>query len=577
MLIRLLRSHLRPYRAQLALIVVLQAAQAIAGLYLPRLNGNIINNGVLRGDTHYIWSTGGLMLVFTLLQVALSVTAVYWGSKVAMAFGRDVRRDLFQRVTDFSAREVGVLGAPSLITRITNDVQQVQMLVQMVCTLLLAAPITAVGGVIMALSEDVGLSWLLLVSIPVLIVVIIAIIRRMVPQYQVMQERIDSLNRVLREQITGMRVVRAFVREPYEAVRFGAANDDVTDTALVAGRLMALIFPTAIMTVNITTVGVVWFGSNRIASGDMQVGAMVAYITYLVQILMSVTMASFIGSMWPRASVCAERIVEVLDTESSVVTAEHPVESVPLRGTVEFRGACFGYPGAEADVLHGITLLCRPGQTTAVIGSTGSGKTTLVGLVPRLFDVTAGEVLFDGVDVRELDPIALGARIGLVPQKPYLFSGTVASNLRYGKPDATDDELWHALTVAQAADFVRAMPDGLNASIAQGGSNVSGGQRQRLAIARALVRKPEVYLFDDSFSALDVATDARLRAALVPETADAAVLIVGQRVATIAGADQIVVLEDGRIVGLGRHDDLLATCPTYAEIVSSQLRAEEAA
>lgn len=577
MLIRLLRSHLRPYRAQLWLIVVLQAAQAIAGLYLPRLNGHIINNGVLRGDTHYIWSTGGLMLLFTLLQVALSVTAVYWGSKVAMAFGRDVRRDLFQRVTDFSAREVGVLGAPSLITRITNDVQQVQMLVQMVCTLLLAAPITAVGGVIMALSEDVGLSWLLMVSIPVLIVVIIAIIRQMVPQYQVMQERIDSLNRVLREQITGMRVVRAFVREPYEAVRFGAANDDVTDTALVAGRLMALIFPTAIMMVNITTVGVVWFGSNRIASGDMQVGAMVAYITYLVQILMSVTMASFIGSMWPRASVCAERIVEVLDTESSVVTAEHPVESVPLRGTVEFRGACFGYPGAEADVLHDITLLCRPGQTTAVIGSTGSGKTTLVGLVPRLFDVTAGEVLFDGVDVRELDPLALGARIGLVPQKPYLFSGTVASNLRYGKPDATDNELWHALTVAQAADFVRAMPDGLNASIAQGGSNVSGGQRQRLAIARALVRKPEVYLFDDSFSALDVATDARLRAALVPETADAAVLIVGQRVATIAGADQIVVLEDGHIVGLGRHDDLLATCPTYAEIVSSQLRAEEAA
>ena len=577
MLIRLLRSHLRPYRAQLALVVVLQAAQAIAGLYLPRLNGDIINKGVLRSDTHYIWTTGGLMLVFTLLQVGLSVTAVYWGSKVAMAFGRDVRRDLFQRVTDFSAREVGVLGAPSLITRITNDVQQVQMLVQMVCTLLLAAPITAVGGVIMALSEDVGLSWLLVVSIPVLIVVIVAIIRRMVPQYQVMQERIDSLNRVLREQITGMRVVRAFVREPYEAVRFGSANDDVTDTALVAGRLMALIFPTAIMMVNITTVGVVWFGSNRIASGDMQVGAMVAYITYLVQILMSVTMASFIGSMWPRASVCAERIVEVLDTESSVVTAEHPVESVPLRGTVEFRGACFGYPGAEADVLHDITLLCRPGQTTAVIGSTGSGKTTLIGLVPRLFDVTAGEVLFDGVDVRELDPLALGARIGLVPQKPYLFSGTVASNLRYGKPDATDDELWHALTVAQAADFVRAMPGGLDATIAQGGSNVSGGQRQRLAIARALVRRPEVYLFDDSFSALDVATDARLRAALVPETSDAAVLIVGQRVATIAGADQIVVLEDGRIVGLGRHDDLLATCPTYAEIVSSQLRAEEAA
>ncbi|MEY4230622.1 MAG: hypothetical protein RLZZ362_1471 [Actinomycetota bacterium] len=577
MLTRLLRSHLRPYRRQLLLIVVLQTCQAMAGLYLPRLNARIIDKGVLTGDTGYIWSTGTVMLLATLVQVALAVTAVYWGSKIAMAFGRDVRRDLFQRVTDFSAREVGALGAPSLITRITNDVQQVQMLVQMTCTMLLAAPITAAGGIVMALGEDTGLSWILFVSIPVMLFFIGNVIARMVPQFQVMQERIDALNRVLREQITGMRVVRAFVREPDEALRFAAANDDVTETALRAGRLMAFMFPTAIAVVNVSSVAVVWFGSNRIASGDMQVGAMIAYLTYLVQILMSVMMASFIASMWPRAAVCAERIEEVLDTESSVVVAAEPVVALPMHATVQFVDAEFGYPGADEPVLQGISITCLPGQTTAVIGSTGSGKTTLLGLVPRLFDATAGAVLFDGVDVRDLDPAVLGSRIGLVPQRPYLFSGTVASNLRYGKSDATEAELWHALEVAQAADFVRAMPDGLDATIVQGGSNVSGGQRQRLAIARALVRKPEVYLFDDSFSALDVATDARLRAALVPEVADATVIIVGQRVATISGADQIVVLEDGRIVGIGTHDELLADCPTYAEIVNSQLRVEEAA
>ena len=577
MLIRLLRSHLRPYRRPLMLVVLLQAGQATAGLYLPRLNGRIIDEGVAAGDTATIWRLGSVMLVMTLVQVALSVVAVYYGSKVAMGFGRDVRRDLFERVTDFSAREVAALGAPSLITRITNDVQQVLMLVQMTCTLLIAAPITVAGGVVMALREDVGLSWILLVSIPLLLLCISTIIRKMVPQFQVMQDRIDALNRVLREQITGMRVVRAFVREPDEAVRFAAANDDVTSTALQAGRLMALMFPTAIMFVNVSSVAVVWFGSNRIAGGDMQAGAMVAYITYLVQILMSVMMATFIASLWPRASVCADRIVEVLDTESSVVPSDRPVTEVPLRATVQFICASFGYPGAESDVLHDITFTCLPGQTTAIIGSTGSGKTTLVGLVPRLFDVTAGSVLVDGVDVRELEPTVLGGRIGLVPQRPYLFSGTVATNLRYGKPDATDDELWHALTVAQAADFVRAMPGGLDASIVQGGSNVSGGQRQRLAIARALVRRPEVYLFDDSFSALDVATDARLRAALAPEVAEATVILVGQRVATIASADQILVLENGRIVGIGTHDELLAGCATYAEIVASQLRVEEAA
>ena len=577
MLTRLLRSHLRPYRTQLMWVVVLQAAQAIAGLYLPRLNAEIINNGVLKGNTHYIWSTGSVMLVLSFVQIALSITAVYWGSKVAMKFGRDVRRDLFDRVTDFSAREVATLGAPSLITRITNDVQQTQMLVQMTCTLMLAAPITAIGGIMMALREDTGLAWLVMVGVPLLLVIIGTVIVKMVPQFQLMQERIDGINRVLREQLTGMRVVRAFVREPSEAERFGVANDRVTETALRAGRLMAFMFPTAIFFTNVSSVAVVWFGSNRIASGQMQVGAMIAYITYLVQILMSVMMASFIGSMWPRAEVCAERILEVLDTSSSVVATDTPEAPTAARSSVQFVGATFGYPGAEADVLHRVSFTCNAGETTAIIGSTGSGKTTLLSLVPRLFDVTAGQVLFDGVDVRNLDPVDLGSRIGLIPQRPYLFSGTVASNLRYGKGDATEAELWHALEVAQAADFVRAMPGQLDATIAQGGTNVSGGQRQRLAIARALVRQPEVYLFDDSFSALDVATDARLRAALLPETANACVLIVGQRVATIAGADQIVVLEGGRIVGIGTHHQLLAECPTYLEIVESQMSAEEAA
>jgi ATP-binding cassette subfamily B protein len=577
MLIRLLRSHLGPYRRVLVAVVVLQTAQAVAGLLLPRLNAHIIDDGVLAGDYSVIWVFGALMLALSLLQVALSVAAVHQGSRLAMGISRDLRQGLFDRITEFSAREVATFGGPSLITRVTNDVQQVQMLVLMTATMLLAAPITAAGGVVMATTEDVGLSWLLALSVPTLAVVVGVIIRRMVPHFQAMQDRIDALNRVLREQIAGIRVVRAFVREPDEAVRFARANEDVTASALASGRLMASIFPTAIVTVNLTSVAVVWFGANRIIDGDLQVGSLVAYLTYLIQILMSVTMASFIAAMWPRASVCAERIAEVLDTPSSVVASPNPVTALPEHATVELTGACFGYPGAESDVLHDVELRCRPGQVTAVVGSTGSGKTTLLGLVARLFDVTGGEVRVDGVDVRDLDPAVLTGRIGLVPQRAYLFTGTVASNLRFGRPDATDDELWHALEVAQAADFVRAMPGGLDAPIAQGGANVSGGQRQRLAIARALVRRPEIYLFDDSFSALDVATDARLRAALAPEIADATVLVVAQRVATITGADQIVVLDAGRVVGTGTHADLVRTCPTYAEIVESQLRAEEAA
>ena len=577
MLIRLLRTYLRNYKPQLVAVLVLQAAQTIAALYLPSLNADIIDKGVARGDTGYIWSTGGVMLLITLLQIVCAATAVYFGAKAAMGFGRDVRSGIFHQVSDFSAREMGQFGAPSLITRITNDVQQVQMLVLMTCTLLVAAPITAVGGVVMAIREDGGLSWILTVSIPVLVICILSVVSRMVPQFRKMQERIDTVNRVLREQITGIRVVRAFVREPAEAQRFGDVNADLTDTALRAGRLQAFFFPIVILVLNSSSVAVLWFGSGRIDKGQMQIGALIAFLSYLAQIIMAVMMATFMVILVPRAAVCAERIVEVLDTPSSVVRAEVPVTELHTAGRLELRNVGFHYPGAEAPVLTNVSMVAEPGQVTAVIGSTGSGKTTLLSLIPRLFDATSGAVLVDGVDVRDLDPHTLWGRIGLVPQKPYLFSGTVASNLRFADPTATDEQLWAALEIAQATDFVRAMPGGLEATIAQGGSNVSGGQRQRLAIARALVRRPEIYLFDDSFSALDLATDARLRAALAPHTADATVIIVAQRVSTIIHADQILVLEDGESVGLGTHAELLQTCETYREIVESQMTAEEAA
>ena len=577
MLTRLLRSYLRPYRRLLVAVVLLQGVQALALLYLPTLNADIIDRGVLAGDDGYIRRIGLVMLGVTLVQVVFAVAAVYCGSRVAMSLGRDVRSELFHRVTDFSSREVGVFGAPSLITRITNDVQQVQMLVVMACTLAVAAPITVVGGVVLALQQDMGLSWLLVLSLPALALSVGMVVRRMVPVFRRMQERIDNANGVLREQITGVRVVRAFVREPEEVDRFGAVNDDLTATSLEAGRLMALMFPTLLLIINASSVGVIWFGAERIDSGAMTVGSLVAFLTYFTLILMNVMMGMFVAMMAPRAAVCAERIVEVLDTDSTVVAPLSPVAVDGPVGSLELRDVGFHYPGADTPVLDGISFRSLAGQTTAVVGSTGAGKTTLVNLVARLVDVTSGAVLIDGVDVRELEPDALWDRIGLVPQKPYLFSGTVATNLRYGKPDATDDELWEALRVAQAEDFVSAMPGGLDALIQQGGTNVSGGQRQRLAIARALVKKPEVYLFDDSFSALDTATDARLRAALAPTIAGSTVLIVAQRVSTIATADQILVLEDGRAVGLGTHDDLLATCPTYAEIVESQVNAREAA
>ncbi|MGI5215462.1 ABC transporter ATP-binding protein [Plantactinospora sp. CA-290183] len=569
----MLRDHLRPYTRPLAGVVLLQLVGTLASLYLPSLNADIIDNGIARGDTGYIMRTGGWMLLVSALQIVCSIVAVYLGARTAMGFGRDVRKALFQRVAQFSAREVTHFGAPSLITRNTNDVQQVQMLVLMTCTMLVAAPIMCVGGVIMALREDIGLSWLMLVSVPVLVLALGAIIRRMVPQFRLMQTRIDTVNRVLREQITGIRVVRAFVREPYEIKRFGVANADLTATALRTGRLLALVFPVVMLVLNLSSVAVLWFGASRIEAGQIQIGALTAFLSYLMQILMAVMMATFMLMMVPRAAVCAERIVEVLDTESSVVPPRQPVTEVSTRGELELRDVRFQYPGAAAPVLRDISLSARAGRTTAIIGSTGAGKTTLLSLVPRLFDATAGTVLVDGVDVRDLDPELLWKRIGLVPQRPYLFTGTVASNLRYGNPDATDEELWTALEIAQGRDFVAEMPGGLEAPIAQGGTNVSGGQRQRLAIARALVRRPEIYLFDDSFSALDLGTDARLRAALRPVTADAAVVIVAQRVGTIVDADEIIVLEDGAIVGRGRHAELLKTSPTYAEIVASQASA----
>ncbi|MER7145427.1 ABC transporter ATP-binding protein [Streptomyces xanthochromogenes] len=577
MLIRLLRSHLGPYKKPIALLVLLQLLQTSATLYLPTLNANIIDNGVVNGDTGYILGHGGIMIAVSLVQVFCNIGAVFYGARTAAALGRDVRAAVFARVQSFSAREVGHFGAPSLITRTTNDVQQVQMLVLMAFTLMVSAPIMCVGGIIMALGQDVPLSAVLLAVVPILGIAVSLIVRRMRPLFRTMQTRLDTVNRVLREQITGNRVIRAFVRDEYEQERFRGANTELTDVSLATGRLMALMFPTVMTVVNVSSVAVVWFGAHRIDSGHMQIGQLTAFLAYLMQIVMAVMMATFMFMMVPRAEVCAERIEEVLGTDTSVVPPKAPVLELRRHGHLEVRGADFKYPGAEAAVLRGVDLVARPGETTAIIGSTGSGKSTLLSLVPRLIDTTDGQVLVDGEDVRTLDPVLLAKTVSLVPQKPYLFSGTVATNLRYGNPDASDEDLWHALEVAQAKEFVGRLEGGLDAPIAQGGTNVSGGQRQRLAIARTLVQRPEIYLFDDSFSALDYATDAALRSALGRETAEATVVIVAQRVSTIRDADRIIVLDEGRVVGTGRHHELMADNETYREIVLSQLTEAEAA
>ncbi|MFF4962278.1 ABC transporter ATP-binding protein [Streptomyces sp. NPDC001222] len=577
MLIRLLRAHLAPYRKPIILLVLLQFLQTCATLYLPTLNAHIIDHGVVKGDTNYIVTFGGLMIAVSLGQVLCNIGAVYFGARTASSVGRDMRAAVFDRVQSFSSRELGHFGAPSLITRTTNDVQQVQMLTLMTFTLMVSAPIMCVGGIVMALGLDVPLSGVLVAVVPVLGISVTLIVRRLRPLFRTMQVRLDTVNRVLREQISGNRVIRAFVRDDYEKGRFEGANTELTEVSLGTGRTLALMFPLVMTVVNLSSIAVVWFGAHRIDSGGMQIGDLTAFLAYLMQIVMSVMMATFMFMMVPRAEVCAERIEEVLDTESSVVPPAAPVVELRRHGYLEIRGAGFRYPGAEEPVLKAIEVEARPGEVTAVIGSTGSGKSTLLGLIPRLFDATEGEVLVDGVNVQEVDPVLLAKTVGLVPQKPYLFAGTVATNLRYGNPDATDEELWHALEVAQAKEFVSKLDNGLDSPIAQGGTNVSGGQRQRLAIARTLVQRPEIYLFDDSFSALDYATDAALRAALSRETAEATVVIVAQRVATIRDADRIVVLDEGRVVGTGRHHELMADNETYREIVLSQLTEAEAA
>ena len=577
MFLRLLRTHLRPYTGLLVCVLVLQFAQVMASLYLPTLNADIIDKGVATGDTGYIWRMGAFMLGVSLAQGVCSVAATYLAARAAMSMGRDLRGEVFDRVSGFSEREISAFGAGSLITRNTNDVQQVQMLVMMSATMLVTAPVMAVGGIVMAVTRAPGLSWLIGLSVPVLLVAVGLIVGRMLPLFRSYQDKLDAINRVMREQLTGIRVIRAFVREEAETERFEDANSDIARVGERVGQLFVLLFPLVMLVLDVTIVGVIWFGGHRVGDGDVEVGTLIAFMSYLMQILMGIVMASFMTIMIPRAAVCAERISEVLATAPTITSSPDAVDTFPAPGTVEMRDVTFVYPDADARVLAEVSFTVQPGTTTAIVGSTASGKSTVVRLLARLLQASSGQVLIGGTDVREADPEALWAQMGLVPQQPFLFAGTVASNLRLGREEATDDELWKALEVAQAKDFVSAMDGGLEAAIAQGGTNVSGGQRQRLAIARALVRRPDILIFDDSFSALDVSTDARLREAMGPATAGITKVIVAQRVSTITEADQILVLDGGHLVGSGTHTELLATCPVYREIVTSQLGAEAAA
>lgn len=571
MLIRLLRTYLRPYSRPVAIVVVLVFIQTIGNLYLPNLNADIINNGVVKGDVGYIWKTGAFMLGITAFLGVIAVIAVYWASRASMGVGRDLRAVVFERVQTFSARELNRLGTASLITRNTNDVQQIQLFLQIALTLLVAAPIMAVGGVFMALRADVQLSALLIVVIPVMAAIVAFMLVKGVPLFRSVQGKIDRINQVLREQIMGVRVIRAFIRTDYERSRFDGANADLTSTALQVNRIFVVAFPALMAVMNLTTVAILWFGGHLVSEGSMSIGNLTAFLMYIMQILFAVLMAVAMIILVPRAEASAARINEVVTTEPSIMDPRHPIDPPNPTGDVEFRAVTFGYPGGEQPVLTDLNFELRPGQTTAIIGGTGSGKTTLLSLIPRLFDVSAGSLLVDGVDVRRQSLERLWGRIGLVTQRAYLFSGTVAANLRFGNENASDEELWHALEVAQARDFVEAMPGGLESPIDQGGTNVSGGQRQRLAIARALVKRPAIYLFDDCFSALDAGTDSRLRAALRADTRDSTVVIVAQRVSTIMRADRIIVLDAGRVVGSGAHEDLMESCEPYREIVESQL------
>ena len=571
MLLRLLRTFLRPYGKHVAIVGVLVLVQSIANLYLPNLNADIINNGVAKGDVPYIWRTGGTMLAVTLGLGVIAVIAVYWASRASMGVGSDLRRAVFSRVQGFSSREINKLGTASLITRNTNDVQQIQLFLQIALTMMVAAPIMAVGGVIMALREDVTLSALLIVVVPLIAAIVAIMFVKGVPLFRSMQVKIDRINQVMREQIMGVRVIRAFRRTEYEEERFADANLQLTSTALQVNRIFVAAFPAILGVMNLTTVAVLWFGGHLVDSGQMPIGNVTAFLMYVMQVLMSVLMAVAMVILVPRAEASAARIQEVIETVPAIADPAAPIDPGKSTGNVRFDQVTFGYPGSEHPVLEDISFELRRGETVAVIGGTGSGKTTLLNLIPRFFDVTEGELLVDGVDVRKQSLERVWSTVGLVPQRAYLFRGTVASNLRFGNPEATDEELWRALDIAQARDFVSAMHGGLEASIDQGGTNVSGGQRQRLAIARALVKRPAIYLFDDCFSALDAGTDARLRAALRSETRDATTLIVAQRVSTIMQADRIIVLDDGRVAGIGSHAELMRTCDPYREIVDSQL------
>ena len=576
-MIALLRTYLAPYKGTLAVVVALLFVQAIATLYLPALNGDIINNGVAKGDTSYILSTGMLMLGISLIVVITAIIAVFFGSKTGMSFGRDVRSAIFRKVESFSQAELNRFGTPSLITRNTNDVQQVQMVVLLGLNMMIIAPILAIGGVILALQQDVPLSGILVVILPLMALIIGILMSRALPLFQAMQKKVDRVNQVTREALAGIRVIRAFVRTDHEQERFDVANRDLTDTALRVNRLFAVMIPTVMLIFNLSSVAILWFGSIRVDSGQMPIGNLIAFLQYVMQILFAVMMAVFMFVMVPRGIVSSGRIQEVLRTTPTIGDKPQSIAAPAATGAMSFRDVEFRYPGAQDPVLHDITLDIAPGRTTAIVGSTGSGKSTLINLIPRFYDVTEGSLEIDGVDVRDIQREDLWDRIGLVPQKAFLFSGTIASNLRFGKADATDDELWTALRIAQAESFVRDLPEGLESPVSQSGANFSGGQRQRLAIARALVKRPAIYVFDDSFSALDLRTDANLRAALAREVRNATIVIVAQRVGTIMTADQIVVLDGGTIVGVGTHDDLLETCETYREIVDSQLGAEEAA
>ncbi|PRB70392.1 ABC transporter ATP-binding protein [Arthrobacter sp. MYb213] len=577
MLLKLILRHSKPYAGWITAVVILQLATTIATLYLPSLNAKIIDVGVVEADIGYIWRTGGIMLVVAFVQIITAIGAVYFGAKTSMSIGRDIRQSVFVKVSTFSAQDVNKFGAATLITRGTNDVQQVQMLTLMALNFMITAPIMSIGGVIMAIREDPGLSWLVWVSVPLVLIVVGILVIKLMPLFRDMQGRIDGINGVLREQITGIRVVRAFVREKHETERYADANQELTKLGVRVGNLFVLMFPAISMILHLSTAAVLWFGGHRVDSGVVEVGALTAFLQYMLQILMAVMMGTFMAMMVPRAMVSADRIGEVLESDPSMTDTHNVAVNLPTPGTVEFRNVSFGYPGADAPVLSDVSFVAEPGQTTAIIGSTGAGKTTLLNLIPRLYDATEGEILIGGVPVRDIGREQLSQNISAVPQRPYLFSGTVASNLRFGAKDATEEELWEALRIAQADDFVSERENQLDSKIAQGGTNVSGGQRQRLCIARALAAKPNTYLFDDSFSALDVSTDAKLRAALDEPTKDAAVIIVAQRVSTITGADQILVLEHGVIVARGTHEELLETSETYQEIVSSQLSAEEVA